>query len=166
MLNKIVAHFIDHDVVKGTSLDVDPGRPMCHIKTEDRGTVEVDLAQCKALYFVKHFGGNPQYNEKHEPNEGDARLRGSKQIELTFHDGEKLAGLTNRFPPNRAFFFVLPMDPKSNNIRILVNRDAVASTKEVEAVAPPEPAPAARPKKRRTSWVFDGTAIRETHPDK
>lgn len=167
MSKKVVAHFIDHDIVKGTSLDVDPGRPTCHIATEDRGVIEVDLAQCKALYFVKGLGGNPHYTERQRPSQGDARLRGSRKIELTFQDGETLGVLANSFPPKRPFFFVLPMDPKSNNIRILINKDAVASMKEIDGPAPsaaPQPvAPA--PKKPRTSWVFDGKGIKETRSD-
>ena len=57
MAQKVVAHFIDHAIVKGTSMDVDPGKPQCHIRTPDQKTVEVDLSQIKALYFVKDFGG-------------------------------------------------------------------------------------------------------------
>ena len=30
MANEVVAHYLDGRVVKGVSLDVDPGRPVCH----------------------------------------------------------------------------------------------------------------------------------------
>jgi hypothetical protein len=50
---------------------------------------------------------------------------GSYSIELEFADGERLVGLTVRFPPVRPFFFVLPADARSNNVRVLVNRAAV-----------------------------------------
>lgn len=163
MAHKIVAHFSDHTVVKGTSMDVDPGRPLCHIHTTDRGVVEVDLAQLKAVYFVKDFGGQPQYDETHEPAAGDSRLRGSRLVFVTFHDGERLGGLMTRFPPNRPFFFLLPMDPKSNNIRVLVNRDAVRSMEEAKDLTVPEPPPDVR---QRTSWVFDGKDIKFTEPKK
>ncbi len=169
MSTKVVAHFIDHDIVKGTSLDLDPGRPTCHITTEDRGTVEVDLSLCKALYVVKELGGNPNYTELQRPSQGDIRLRGSKMIEITFHDGETLGGLANSFPPKRPFFFVLPIDPKSNNVRILINREAVASMKELkDQTTPPAAQPTPRtpnPKKPRTSWVFDGKEIKEIRSD-
>ena len=59
MSQKVVAHFIDHTVVKGTSLDVDPSRPQCHIQTADRGSVEVEIKDLKALYFVRDLGGRP-----------------------------------------------------------------------------------------------------------
>ena len=69
----------------------------------------------------------------------------------------------NRYPPNRPFFFVLPMDPGSNNIRILVNRDAVRTIEPIEEGAPraetPHP-PAARPPRGESGWVFDGKDLR------
>ena len=161
MSHKVVAHFIDHGILKGTSMDVDPGRPLCHIRSDERGNVEVDLAQVKALFFVRDFDGQPQYDETHVPQAGDARLRGSHLVELTFGDGEKLGCLMNRYPPNRAFFFVLPMDLRSNNIRILINRSAVTAMREMatESVPAVPEVPIQRP--RRTSWVFDGRGIRE-----
>ncbi len=168
MAHKVVAHFIDHGIVKGTSMDVDPSRPVCHVHTDDRGVVEVSLEQVKALFFVKDFGGQPDYNEQHAPAAGDPRLRGSHAVEVTFRDGERLGGLMNRFPPQGPFFFMLPLDPASNNVRILVNRDAIEGMKRLE----PEPAAdatsanAAPPRRpRRTTWVFDGKGIREVSAD-
>jgi hypothetical protein len=171
MSQKVVAHFIDHTVVKGTSLDVDPSRPRCHVLTTERGAVEVELKDLKALYFVRDLTGQPQYDETHEVKAGDDRLRGSRQVELVFQDGEKLGGLMNRYPPNRPFFFVLPMDPQSNNIRILVNRDALAEIRPVDdkkdaidsgprvGLSPLPPRP------KRTRWVFDGKDIKEVEID-
>jgi len=170
VLQRIVAHFIDHTVVKGTSADVDPKRPVCHVQTEDAGMVEVDLRLVKALFFVKDFSGKPGYDELHEPAPGDQRLRGTRQVEIEFSDGERLGGLMNRYPPLGPFFFVLPLDQDSNNIRILVNRESVAAMRPLDdrpdapaprtsdPRAPGLDAPAARP--QRSSWVFDGKDIR------
>ncbi|HEX9582419.1 MAG TPA: hypothetical protein VF970_15045 [Gemmatimonadales bacterium] len=166
MKHKVVAHFIDHAMVKGTSMDVDPGRILCHIETADRGTVEVDLRQVKALYFVKDFGGQPKYDETRQVSAGDQRLVGSRRVRVRFRDGEEQGGLMNRYPPNRPFYFLLPIDPASNNIRILINRDAVAEVTPVEDEQPPgsppsetEANPAAQ-RPRRTTWVFDGKGIK------
>lgn len=166
MAQKVVAHYVDHAIVKGTSLDVDPGRPLCHVRTDD-GNVEVDLNQLKALFFVKDLTGQPAYNDENVPRAGDVRLRGSHQVRIRFADGEQIGGLMNRYPPNRPLFFLLPMDPKSNNVRILVNREAVTAMEEVR-IAQPAPAPAggAPTRPRRTSWVFDGTDIKQVRPDR
>lgn len=126
MANKVVAHYLDGRLVKGLSLDVDPARPTCHIRTSANGTVEVKLAELKALFFVKSLEGSsspPRRSSVVDPD--DVRMRGSLQIELEFEDGERLVGLTVRFPPIKPFFFVLPADGEDNNIRILVNRAAV-----------------------------------------
>ncbi len=37
----------------------------------------------------------------------------------------------NRFPPITPFFFMLPIDPQSNNIRILINGAAIREMSEV-----------------------------------
>jgi hypothetical protein len=163
MAHKVVAHFIDHQVVKGTSLDVDPGKPHCHVRTDEGEIVDVDLSQVKALFFVKDLNGNSKYDEVKDPASGDNRLRGSTLIDITFVDGEKLGVLTNRYPPRGVFFFAVPMDPKSNNIRILINRDAIASMEARDAQTPASQPPA-RPK--RTSWVFDGKDIKEVFPER
>jgi hypothetical protein len=161
MSQKIVAHFIDHSIVKGTSVDVDPGKPRCHVQSAEHRNLEVDLAQLKALYFVKDFSGRPEYEETTAPVPGDMRLRGSHRVKLIFVDGEELYGLMNRYPPNRPFFFVLPVDPQSNNIRILVNRDAVRTIEPLEGDEQPEPPPSTPPSTHRQSgWVFDGSRIR------
>lgn len=170
MLQRVVAHFIDHTVIKGTSADVDPKRPLCHVQTPDRGVVEVDLRQVKALFFVRDFDGKPDYDESNAPAPGDQRLRGTRQVEIEFADGELLGGLMNRYPPLGPFFFVLPLDQASNNIRILVNRESVSSMRPLDD-RPDAPAPrdsgavrrdAEGPpaRARRSSWVFDGKDIR------
>lgn len=127
MANEVVARHADGRVVKGTSLDVDPARPTCHVKTADQGTVTVRLADLKALFFVKSLAGDSGHQEALEVDPEDARARGACRIGLTFKDGERVVGMTVRYPPIKPFFYVVPADPRSNNIRILVNRGAVTA---------------------------------------
>jgi hypothetical protein len=124
MANEVVARYLNGKVVKGVSLDVDPGRPLCHIRTTE-GTLEVKLKELKALFFVKDLLGDAARDEVLKLEADDGRARGSFPIELEFADGEKLVGLTVRYPPIRPFFFVLPADTRSNNVRVLVNKAAV-----------------------------------------
>ena len=132
MSNKIVARYRDGRTVKGASLDMDPGRPSCHVRTPEGKTIEVQLKDLRALFFVRSLEGDSTHDENRMPDPQDPRSRGSKLVTLTFEDGEVMVGLTIRYPPNRPFFYILPVDPKSNNIRTLVNRDAVASMAAVE----------------------------------
>ena len=127
MANEVVARYLDGRLVKGISLDVDPARPSCHVRTTDQGTVTVELAKLKALFFVKSLVGNSEHQELLAVDSGDTRARGACLIELRFADGERVVGMTVRYPPNRPYFFVVPADPKSNNLRVLVNRGAVVS---------------------------------------
>ncbi len=137
MANEVVAHYLDGRVVKGISLDVDPGKPKCHIRPTGQGTIEVKLTELKALFFVKDLVGNSRQNDILELEPSDGRARGSFPIEVEFVDGERLVGLTVRYPPIRPFFFILPADARSNNLRVLVNRAAV---KRLSQPTPPPPA--------------------------
>jgi uncharacterized protein DUF6982 len=123
--SEVVARYIDGRVVKGLSYDVDPNRPFCHIWTQDEGSVSVHLANLKALFFVRDLVGDPRREEGDTLEPADSRAKGNSPIEVEFADGERVVGLTVRYPPVRPFFFILPVDTKSNNVRILVNRAAV-----------------------------------------
>jgi hypothetical protein len=127
----IVVNFLDGTIQKGTSLDVDSKRPVCHLITETGGMIEVSLDKVKALFFVKTATGRPEHNDAREPQPGDSRLVGARLVSVRFADNEEIVGLMNRFPPITPYFFMLPVDAQSNNIRILVNRAAVREMKEV-----------------------------------
>ena len=131
--NQIVAHKLDGTVEKGTSLDVDPKHPQCHLRTSSGDVLEIAMADVKALFFVKSLVGDQRQADTHLPVKGDSRLVGAKRVRVVFTDGEEMVGLMNRFPPITPFFFMLPIDPESNNIRILVNGAAVREMNEVTA---------------------------------
>lgn len=134
MNNLVVARFLDGRLLKGSSMDVDPAKPSCHVRTDGR-MHEVRLAELKALFFVRDLAGNPVYVDDKQPQSNDMRLRGSRTCRLTFKDGETIVGITHHFPPSRPFYFVLPMDPNSNNVRVLVNREAVMKVEPGPEVA-------------------------------
>lgn len=132
MQNDVVAHYLNGNIVKGTSVDVAPGKGFCHIRTDD-GITKVDFKDLKALYFVKDLSGDSERNDSRDVQEDDMRLRGSRLLEVVFKDDERLVVLCNTFPPKTERFFVLPIDIDSNNQRILINRDAIVSITEVES---------------------------------
>lgn len=134
--NTVVARFRDGRLVKGTSLNVDPAKPTAHVRTEDGAAIQVKLADLKALFFVKDPTGDPSHNEAATATPGDPRLVGGKRIAVRFADGETVVGMSNRFPPLGQFFWVTPIDPKSNNLRILVNRAATTSIVDAAQLTP------------------------------
>lgn len=125
MNNLVVARYLDGKTLKGTSLDVDPTRPAFHVRPPQGATAEVKLKDLKALFFVRSLEGDMARNEVTKLDPADPRFKGSTPVVLHFPDGEVMVGLTNRYPPNRPFFFIVPVDPRSNNIRVLVNRNAI-----------------------------------------
>jgi hypothetical protein len=121
--------------MKGRALDMDPSRPSFHLRSPLHPPIEVKLAELKALFFVKDLDGNPERVDSMQLSEGDIRARGAQQIEVEFADGERIVGLTVRYPPVRPFFYIVPADEGSNNIRILVNKAAVVRMSQPSAAA-------------------------------
>ena len=134
-MNQVVARFLDGRVMKGRALDMDPARPSFHLRSPVHPPTEVRLADLKALFFVKDLNGDPGRVDSMELSESDIRARGAQQIEVEFADGERIVGLTVRYPPVRPFFYIVPADEGSNNIRILVNRAAVVRMSQPSAAA-------------------------------
>jgi Family of unknown function (DUF6982) len=132
MSRNIVARYQDGRILKGISMDVDANKPLFHLKPREGPIVEIQLSELKALFFVRSFDGDAARNDSAAPDPADPRSRGSSTVRVRFADGEEIVGLTIRYPPNRPFFFVVPVDAQSNNIRILINRDAVESIEQAD----------------------------------
>lgn len=134
--NKAVVKYLDGKILKGSILDFDQNADFFHLDAietnEEGGTIgirEVDTPRLKAIFFVNDFAGKPGYKERNEFMPGDEK-RG-KKISIEFQDGEKLNALSMGFGRERRAFFVNPVDPESNNARILV---ISANVKDIEVV--------------------------------
>jgi hypothetical protein len=72
------------------------------------------------VFFVKSLKGNKDYIEKKRFSDVDAvGLRGLK-VRVEFPDGEVIRGTSFGYSRARKGFFVIPVDPGSNNERIYV----------------------------------------------
>jgi hypothetical protein len=123
---KVVARYIDGRVAKGLSQDFFPNKDRFHIYPADKSsseTVEIFLKELKAVFFVRDFVGDSQYNERKEYVEGDKPS--GRKIEVTFKDDEVLVGTTLGYDPSRPGFFLFPADPKSNNVRVFAVTSSV-----------------------------------------
>jgi hypothetical protein len=136
MVNKVVVKYLDGRMVKGSTLDFSPTKDTFHVnvvETNEKegrlGMREVELSQLKAIFFVKDFAGRPDYKERTEFLPGDEK-RG-KKIRIVFADGEKLSALSMGYARERKGFFVNPVDPESNNIRIFIISSTVKSIESV-----------------------------------
>jgi hypothetical protein len=123
--NRIVARFADGRMLKGTTQDFSPAKDAFHVIGSEGGSrpVRVEIADLKAVFFVKSLVGNPSYTEI---KEFDKPVTGRK-LQVTFSDGEVIVGSTQSYQPERIGFFVVPADPQSNNERIFVVSRAVQS---------------------------------------
>jgi hypothetical protein len=129
---KVVARYINGKRVKGFSQDFFPNKDRFHISQAAKPSeeaVEVIIKDLKAVFFVRDFAGNYQYDERKSYMEGE-RPSGRK-IEVTFKDGEVLVGTTLGYDTNRPGFFLFPADPKSNNIRVFAVTTAVKKVRHL-----------------------------------
>ena len=129
---KVVARYMDGRVAKGLSQDFFPNKDRFHIYPADKSsgeTVEVLLKGLKAVFFVRDFVGNSQYDERKEYVEGDKPS--GRKIQVRFKDGEVLVGTTLGYDPSRPGFFLFPADPKSNNVRVFAVTTAVKGVRFV-----------------------------------
>ncbi len=114
---KIVLHFLDGKLLKGTTTDFSQNRQLFHIKEDGTEvTSEVSTAELKAVFFVKRFEGDPRHIERTDRE----RTGFGRKIRVRFKDGETLLGYTTGYAPGREAFFVFPVDPAGNNERIFV----------------------------------------------
>ncbi len=116
---KLVVHYVNGKVIKGFTGDFSPNKDLFHLflATDPTGeAIEVLMKDLKAIFFVRDFTGDPQYNERKIFLEGDKGH--GRKLEVTCIDDELLVGSTLGYDPSRKGFFLFPADPKSNNIRI------------------------------------------------
>lgn len=128
--NKVIAHYLTGDLVKGTTHDFFPTRPTFHIDpVNGTGTVEVTCKSLKALFFVREFAGSPRRSDVPGFISGPSETAHGKKVAVRFKDGELLCGYTLTYLPGREGLFVFPADPQSNNLRVYVLTTATTAIK-------------------------------------
>lgn len=123
---RVVAHYRGGRLLKGTTNDFAPGKLECHVfenGDERSRAVAVSLSDLKALFFVKSYQGDKHHVEKKSFKPGPAPGR---KVSVTFHDGETILGHTMGYDPKKQGFFLVPVDPDSNNARVYVLNVAIA----------------------------------------
>ena len=118
--NKAVVAFLDgrrmKGYVHGFSAQKDHFRLFSDEGTAQGEGAEVQMKDLKAIFFARDFVGNSEYGASQELK---AQNQGRK-AEVTFRDGEKLVGTADAYSPQRIGFFLVPTDPRSNNLRVFV----------------------------------------------
>jgi hypothetical protein len=124
---KVVMRYANGKLIKGYTNDFFPNKPPFHVRSiesqpTDKGE-EVSVKELKAVFFIKDFVGNAAYNEIKHFTEG--QQYSGRKVEVTFTDGEVLVGSTLGYDPSRLGFFMTPVAPQSNNLRVFVISAAV-----------------------------------------
>ena len=128
-INHVVAHFIDGTLLKGTTEDFSPNRPLFHLQEVGRdATVAVQCKKMKAVFFVRDLNGNPERRDIPGFLEGPGVTNQGKKVAVRFKDKETIFGYTLSYSRERSGFFLTPADPGSNNLRVYV---MTAATLEV-----------------------------------
>jgi hypothetical protein len=129
--NKVVVHSLGGKLLKGTTQDFFPNRPLFHVLPNDgKNGIEVKTKQLKAVFFVKDFEGSRQRRDVRGFINGPGETAQGKKLAVRFKDGELLCGYSLSYSPDRDGFFMFPADAGSNNLRIYV---ITASCAEIKA---------------------------------
>lgn len=129
---KVIARYADGGMIKGMTHDFFPNKDRFHVVTEDNPLnkpVEVILKDLKAVFMVRDFLGDPKYQERKHYEEGNTPY--GMPLQVTFTDGEVMVGSTMGFDPKRDGFFLAPVDPMSNNLRVFVILSAVKRIRQL-----------------------------------
>jgi hypothetical protein len=126
--NKVVARYADGRMVKGSTSDFVPTKDVFHVAADGAGAAptRIQLAELKALFFVKDFAGIPKRRSRNEFVDG--RPVAGRKIQVVFKDGETLIGTTQGYQPGRPGFFMVPADPDANTERCYI---VAAATRNV-----------------------------------
>jgi hypothetical protein len=128
-MNRAVVAFLDGRRLKGFLFNFSAVKETFHLFADEMGRqksgIDVMVRDLKAVFFVKDFSGNPDYQETVD----STAPRHGRKIEVEFRDGEKVSGMTDAYNPQKLGFFIFPLDPRSNNLRIFVVNRNVARAK-------------------------------------
>ncbi len=125
--NRVVAHYRDGRLVKGSTADFLPTRAVFHVAPESGGAlVPVQISDLKAVFFVRDLAGRPGQVKRNEFDPAKPPI--GRKIRVAFKDGEVMLGTTQGYQPGRPGFFIVPADAAANTERCYV---VTASTTQV-----------------------------------
>jgi hypothetical protein len=130
---KVVVRYADGRIAKGFIQNFSPNKDSFHITPIDQSsgkTIEVFVKRLKAIFWVRDFSGNAQYNERRKFLK--EQTSSGLKVEVIFVDGETMVGSTVvAYDPKRQGNFLIPADPASNNIRVFIVSSAVRSVRQL-----------------------------------
>jgi hypothetical protein len=131
---QLVLKYQNGAIIKGWVDNFNPDREIFFLhplkEYSDQEKLDIKLKDLKAVYFVKDFVGNAEYQKVRSFEGYEWSISPTQRpVIVYFNDGEKLFGTTYSYNANKIGFFVYPIGSADNNIRIFVIIDA---TEKVE----------------------------------
>lgn len=134
--DKVVLHFKDKTIVKGTLTRFSPTGDTLTIQPDEKadGPRDVPVERLKSVFYVRTYDGNKEYSEK--KRFGLMASKGRKVI-VKFSDGELMTGFVEKdvpwqkgfflstLGPDQKGFYIYPSDPESNNLKIFILASSV-----------------------------------------
>ncbi len=130
-----VVRLNDGSLLKGYLKGFSPGKATVVLQEAETDEVhKLKTVDVKAVFFVRTFEGNCDYNEK--KSYGVRKPMGNR-VFVKFRDGERLVGFVEgKVPWDKGFFlskrenkekgfFLLPADEDANNIKVFVISSSV-----------------------------------------
>jgi len=125
----LVVHFRDGKREQGVSHAMNVREAGFHLTCEDNNGIATGKAVRVRFADVKYVANVKSYTGKFDAAESyaDVRANGTPVV-IEFKDGEIFEGTTiHAFNPDEPRFYIVPTDPSSNNINVLVEQAAVKS---------------------------------------
>ncbi len=97
VIEKVVIHYINGRIKKGTTNNFEPNRNFFRLKTINGEKEDIDIAGIKSIFFVKDYKGEKKHSYKYKDDIPDVGRK--KQIE--FFDGEIRIGYVFGYSPRR-----------------------------------------------------------------
>jgi hypothetical protein len=118
----VVVRYKDGKMVKGITDNFAPGVDRFTVEENNGQRVPIEgFGGMKAVFFVKTLDGNRLYDERKDFAISDQF--GRKTV-VSFYDKEEIAGYTMPGHTTQSQFFLFPVDPKSNNAKVYIVKEA------------------------------------------
>ena len=138
-LRKVILRYLTGSTVPAYAPIFDEGAdPVPAVDLEGK-PFWVPLRELKAVFFVRTFSGNPDYDPPKSAGELP-KLPSGRLVQLDFLDGERIFGdVADKATDASRGFFVTVLDPEDNNVLLYVNPAGLAGPPTHPEVQPSPP---------------------------
>ena len=129
MTSKIVIHFKDGSIKKGTTDNFKPDRNSFSLKNIEENQEEVNIVGIKSIFFVKDFEGKKHFSYEYKDNIPGA----GRKIKIEYYDGEIIVGYVFGYSPKNQGLLMTPANLNGNNLRIYAVATAIKKSQFLES---------------------------------